>query len=711
VTCPMFRTTLWAFCTLLGLCCATVRGAAPKSETLLPDTAKGYISVADIGVLRESFNRTQWGQLVHDSAMQPFVEDFRHQLQQKGVRQLEEMGLSWQELEGVPGGGISIALVRPQPGRRAVVMMIDITGHKDQATALLEKIGTNLVRRGATPLPRDSRDTMIIYNLPVEEGKRAGRQAAYFLKDDLLAASDDLETLQRIASAMATDRTDSLTHFKPFHEIMERCDKSAGGVSTQVRWFIEPFGYATMVREAATGPRRKGVDLLSALKNQGFTVIQGVGGYLNFSADGCDLVHRTMVYAPPLPGHENSADKYELAARLLKFPTSSDLEPQSWVPRHVATYNTFNLDIKTAFAAVGPLVDEIAAEKGVFHDVLDSLKNDPQGPQVDIEKDLIGNLGTRVSIVTDYQLPIGPKSERLLVAVETANESMVAETVAKTMKGDACRREFEGHVIWEIVDEECAVPDVKIEDSGAINRADREDVASADKKAKDHPLMQNAAVTVAFGHLFVASNLGFLETILHQAGKSDGLASCADYRLVANQIKALGGSSDMSFRLFSRTDEEYRPTYELIRTGQMPKSESVLGQLLNALLGDGKDGVVRKQRIDGGKLPEFDTISHYFGPAGTFVASETNGWFITGFMLDKAKASEPTAANDAGPRIDAAAAAKPAGEAAAKDAAAVKEASAAKESPAKDAPVKSPSATQTAPAAVTGQKEVETTTK
>ena len=86
----------------------------------------------------------------------------------------------------------------------------------------------------------------------------------------------------------------------------------------------------------------------------------------------------------------------------------------------------------------------------------------------------------------------------------------------------------------------------------------------------------------------------------------------------------------------------------------MPRSETVLGQVLNALLGDGKEGVVRKQRIDGSKLPEFQTISHYFGPAGTFVSSEPNGWFICGFMLDKSLVLEPTASKDAVPVHDAA---------------------------------------------------------
>ena len=170
-----------------------------------------------------------------------------------------------------------------------------------------------------------------------------------------------------------------------------------------------------------------------------------------------------MIYAPPVAGHEHSKEKYELAARMLNFPAGGNLEPQAWVPAHVATYNTFNWDIQTAFNSCESLVDELMAEKGVFHDVLDSLKNDPQGPKVDIAKDLVGNLKSRVTIITDYQLPIGPKSERILFAVETGNEAAVAEAIAKTMKGDARRREFEGHVIWEVTDEQCDVPELKIE--------------------------------------------------------------------------------------------------------------------------------------------------------------------------------------------------------------------------------------------------------
>jgi hypothetical protein len=67
----------------------------------------------------------------------------------------------------------------------------------------------------------------------------------------------------------------------------------------------------------------------------------------------------------------------------------------------------------------------------------------------------------------------------------------------------------------------------------------------------------------------------------------------------------------------------------------MPEAETMLGKLLNHMLGDGKEGSVRKQEIDGGKLPDFETVRRYFGPAGISVVSVEDGWDITGFTTSK----------------------------------------------------------------------------
>ena len=99
-------------------------------------------------------------------------------------------------------------------------------------------------------------------------------------------------------------------------------------------------------------------------------------------------------------------------------------------------------------------------------------------------------------------------------------------------------------------------------------------------------------------------------------------------------LTALAADLD-SFRMFTRTDEAYRGTYELLRQGKMPEAESLMGKLLNRMLGPDEEGVLREQEIDGSKMPEFEKMMKYLGAAGAYVRSEEEGWLIVGCLLKK----------------------------------------------------------------------------
>jgi hypothetical protein len=147
-------------------------------------------------------------------------------------------------------------------------------------------------------------------------------------------------------------------------------------------------------------------------------------------------------------------------------------------------------------------------------------------------------------------------------------------------------------------------------------------------------VLPNAAVTVAYDHLLVASHYDFLIQFLKQADQRNSLAATVEYQQVSEALKKLGAGTN-ALRSFSRTDEQVRPTYELIREGKMPQSETMLGRILNTLLGAGKKGVVRKQEIDGSKMPDYEVVRHYLGPSGAFLTSEADGWFLKGVLLTK----------------------------------------------------------------------------
>lgn len=146
---------------------------------------------------------------------------------------------------------------------------------------------------------------------------------------------------------------------------------------------------------------------------------------------------------------------------------------------------------------------------------------------------------------------------------------------------DSRRHEFEGHVIWELVDCQSEMPKLEIETPGVVLRHSESDVAC---RCTDHNtrFFSTTAVCVADGQIFLSSHMSLLEKVLQQAKRTDGLTTADDFRLIAKQATAVG-AGPLSFRVFSRTDQAFLPTYELVRTGQMPQSETVLGKLLNSM--------------------------------------------------------------------------------------------------------------------------------
>ena len=113
------------------------------------------------------------------------------------------------------------------------------------------------------------------------------------------------------------------------------------------------------------------------------------------------------------------------------------------------------------------------------------------------------------------------------------------------------------------------------------------------------------------------------------------LSDALEYQLVAKELDTLV-PEEKSFRIFVRTDEAFRPTYELMRAGRMPESETLFGRLLNAILGDGDETELRDQLLEADKLPEFQVVRRYLGPVGVCVTTEPEfGWFISGFLLNK----------------------------------------------------------------------------
>ena len=387
--------------------------------------------------MESDFNATQLGQLANDEIMRPFVEDLKRQIRQNGSRRLEKLGVTFEDLRGIVSGEVALAMIQPAENVAVALALVDVSGHEREARALLDRMADNLTKQGGQHCVRLQESTVAVFELPHREGERQARQTASFLKEGLLCIGDDVRTVEEVLRAATTERKNDLASLPAFRESMARLDKARGdsGKAPHIRWFLEPFGYAGVHADsqaAKTSARR------AALRRQGFSAIRGLAGHVTFASDRYELLHRTVIYAPPAPQEDaKSSDKYA-SHQDAGLPEQQDIQPESWIPRELATYSSWNWNLQKAFDASKSLVDEWVGQPGdeILQSILDDLRDARDGPRYNMEKDLVGNLRGRVTLITDYQTPIGPKSERWVAGVPTSDAKTVAAALEKSMKNE-----------------------------------------------------------------------------------------------------------------------------------------------------------------------------------------------------------------------------------------------------------------------------------
>lgn len=625
----------------LTLLMPTAAQAVRPAAQLLPDTTKGCLLVADPDLLIDQFNKTQLGDLLNDPVMQPFREDLKKQLKRKITESGKKVGLTWEDVESVYAGEVALATIQPDGKRKqhAQIVLVDVTGKKKEVVKLRETIHRSQVQKGAkkSTVKVDGTSIEITVYTVKEDGEEETR--TLFIHENQLVATDHIQESKNLAVRLVSDdpAEDVLQNVEGFQESQARVAAASGDLVPHVKWFVEPLGYAEVRRARKGGRLRRGTDMLKVVRNQGFDAIQGVGGFVTFATGEQEILHRTMVYAPAIERGDDDAsqDKYNLAMRMMQFPLTNNLLAETWVPTEIATYASFNWKIQDAFKYVATIVDEVIGEEGAFSDVKDSLENDPHGPKIDMDGELVKFFGERLTLIADNEVPIHTQSEQLLLAIEVTDMKAVAAGIRKIMVVDpnASESEIDGHIVWQI-SEEAIVVDGPPEIEGLpLGFPGVEEEFEEEEEDETAPLFPNKAVTVAHDRLFIATNIDLLRRVLSVQRAEGNLADAEDYQLIQTELENLGAGND-SVRFFTRTDESYHAAYELTRQGRMPEAESLLAKMLNRML-ESKDSEdeVRDSEIDGANMPDYDQIRKYFGPAGVYMQAEDDGWLFVGSLL------------------------------------------------------------------------------
>jgi len=607
----MFRSIV---CLAMVLVSLTALKAGPPSESLFPDSTKGWIAAPNVDDLQKAYELLQLGEFLGSESMQPVRDDLTRQLDERlGAR----LGLKWADLDGVVGGEVAVGILKPDaknPNSHALALVVDVAGKKAAADALVATATKTFAARKARRTTKKAGEAeLTIFTLPPKEPDKPADVAVYCIHKDTLIVSDHEAVTAGMAGRIGVAAKDALGGLEAFGKIAAKVDSGKG---THVRWFLEPLGYAEASRAARGGKKERGLDPIKVLRKEGFSAVQGAGGSMQLHAGDHELVHRTYVYAPPLKDAKKG-EKYRSSANMLDFPNGANLDVQSWVPNDISSYLTFNVAAQNAFDHLGPLYDAYMDLEGSWKEFMFGLKSGDGGPAIDVKKEIVDHLSGRVTVLFDDRAPVAPDSERVIVAVElkpgkVAQDSVLAGVGKFMERRKAPKLAVEGHQAWDLLEE-----------------LDEEEA----RKRKPKSL---GVLAVINGHLFFATHADALPGVLKPHEPADQLATAADLKLVRGELARLGSDKD-SFRFFTRTDEAWRLNYELIAQDKIPVAETIFARVLNRLIPTEKKSTARKQLIDGNKLPEFAKAAPYLGPAGSFTQSDEEGWLTVGCLLKKSR--------------------------------------------------------------------------
>ena len=594
---------------------------------LFPDTATAVVWIADSNRLASQWEHTQLYDLARDPAIAPFFEEQRQEIESRLVDagwrlniKLEDLasyttgqiGLAWLELPAIP--------LKPF----AMALFADVDDAKGPNDKLLDKIEHALLARKATKVLLSHLGIEIAkYTLPKRPAALLSEDIYYAIASGHFLSTDDEGLMKELISRIKGESvaTKTIAEDPVFVEGRSKAQISGAG---QVEYFVRPLGIARVLRAIGGKHSKSNADMLAVLRNQGFEAIKCVCGEIEFGTDTLDIAHRGYVLAErPLPK----------SAAVLDFPNKASGDVPNFVGPNISTLLATNWNAEAFWKTEG-LVDELAGTPGVFHEVIEGIKVDPNGPRIDIEREVLPHITNDIYSISDSKPGAADvDSRRNLIALRLSNSPAMAKVLDRAMQNepDAELVDFKGHTIWKVVHRD----DEEVTDLASDFGGDFGAPPAGQAGQQPAPWLSNWAITVYGDYLMFASHVEMIEDAIVQAesGELSPLVEEQDYQRVKAALVEQFGSDARSAWQVVRTSMAYRVQYELFREGKLMDSQSMLASILDRLLQNEGEMRIKKQKLDGKKLPPYEKVARFLQPGGVMFRSTDSGWSFGVVML------------------------------------------------------------------------------
>ena len=557
----------------------TARAEPLKTARLLPENTAVLLWIPDAPDAAQRLMNTALGRISRDPQIQPLFEQFYASLSASMENDEDGIGLSLSELQSLFKGEMTLAVVAPQKGGPALVILADTGDQVANARRLLDRLSHGAGRSEVKVF-----DTRIV----VHEAAGPGQQPMMFLeKEGTVVVGTSMDVLKQVLAAWNGQKVATLGGNEKFGAIMRRSREE--NPKPQFVWYLDPI---MLLR--SMGQKNPGIQMgLAMFPVLGLDGVRALGGGVEWDAGGFDsMIHMHLLLDSPRVG--------VLEMLALK---SGDTTPERWVPTGVSTYTTMHWDMETAFDSLREMFDSFRGE-GALSEAVWQWIGEPTG--LDFENDLLPVLTGRVTRITRLERPGEPLGNASLFAFELKEDAKldaVLEGILLNGGERFSRESFSGHEYFRF---------------------------SSPRLGGEAPpgrSLPQPFFGVLDDYLIIASQESLYQAVIATADDSSNrLADALEFKLVASKIRARSGGAEPAMVRFVRPEERMRAMYDLAAADQTRRvlsrqaERNTLSRAINAAL-------------EAHPLPPFAVLESYLAPGGGLLTLNEEGMHYTGITL------------------------------------------------------------------------------
>ncbi|MFN6164452.1 MAG: hypothetical protein ACK57G_11870 [Planctomycetota bacterium] len=605
-----------------------------KASEMFSSETQAFVCLPSSKTFLDNWEQTELGKFASDEQLKDFWTSQQESIRKRFSESGWQLNVKFEDLTSICSGQAAMGwIARPAVTEKpfSLGVIIDILGNESQVDELLARIGKEMEDLKAESKKIPLGDLQVThYRMPKSDADIRPKESFYVVSAGQLFAADDLVTIEEFVQAQKNAPAESLSNSRLYQQVHARIIRDRH--EAELEYFVRPLGFGRLLRSVSGKNPRGQVDILKLLQDQGFESLLCAAGSVQFNKEDLDMHHQGFVLRE---------EEVSRSVQILDFPNQPALSPPSWIDPKTASVLGFSWNFGEAFPKFEGMVDGYLGEEKNFERILESIKDDVQGPQIDINKEVIPLMGTQFFVITEIEEPITPESKRSLICVKLNDPQDkfkgILDRYSKTEPGSKLE-DVGNYRMWKFLTQEIEEETLDFDGPGTKKGSKEED--------EDKPLLDQYAITLIDGWFVFASNPESLAKVIERASQpiaNSEFEALPDVQACrAMQQKLLAGS-EMSFSEVDLSERSFEMQYELFRQNILPQSRSMLALIAERLLKTDKS---KPQQLQGGKLPPFQQVKQFFTPAGMVVRTEKDGWGFDGFILGKRKAPEPPADNE-----------------------------------------------------------------